>query len=59
MCGLIYAIGGANYSKDESILIDLDNTLASPYVFDPSEEVIAFINKLKEISCHISFFFYK
>ena len=37
----------------KTILIDLDNTLASPYVYDPSEEVIAFINKLKELNFKI------
>lgn len=37
----------------KTILIDLDNTLASPYVYDPSDEVIAFINKLKELNFKI------
>ena len=31
------------------VLVDLDNTLASPYVFEPDEKVIALANKLKQL----------
>ena len=31
------------------ILVDLDNTLASPYIFEPDEKVLALAGKLKEL----------
>lgn len=31
------------------VLVDLDNTLASPYVYEPDEKVINLTNKIKEL----------
>ena len=37
----------------KTILIDLDNTLASPYVYDPDSKVFEFINSLKVLDFNV------
>ena len=37
----------------KTLIIDLDNTLASPYVYEPDERCIELINKLKQMDFQI------